>query len=892
MKNRFRQKASALVTTLFVVVVLSTIVMAFMASMSLERKIASSMKNKFQAELAAEAGLNAAMSQISLAMSTNQSFLTGIYTNVTSGFGPVITIGVTNLTDTNQLMPLVSTDTTNLSGFGSNMWVGLTNTLSKRESTNTNDSVDVNVSGSIQVTVNTNLYRAPWVVFSTNSSKTTRYAFFVLDESARINPLLTGANSSLTNSTNWYSGASDLILTNTSGQLFTAAQQSAIWNASNATFTQDTIAQSMASRTNYEKIKHLITASRNPTFDTVPAGFTNVTNRAKFNINNLATNTAFGSSSSARATNLANLIYSNIPTIASRDPSLRGTPANELAYLRRLSASIVDYISDSNALPTAVNGSEPAGQKLTPHVTAISIRYRRIAYDTNSASTTIESQPFLQVWNPYTSTINATGIPVRFEMTNRVRLNFGNGIKTPFANYDATITTNLSIRPNEFVVLEFPSTSQSWSAPTTTNTPFISGNKTDTSDDTFWPTFNFYFNTALVNRQRRADHTYPTSAPNPGTGGLNHFALNFSNANNLYHSSFIPANAGGAGWRSVGDPRSSFLSSYDWVTVATTNQYTTNSYWKGRQNNATNIQKSQDFLSMWRNRDFVRLNASVGNLPLSINQTPAQVSSAFNPSDTNNAISVIRNAPMLSVGELGHIFDPAQADDDLTAPSGGSPVNSYLSGGGRTLRIGQPEFQIASTNTNIWNYSWNTNSSNPTDRAAIQLLDLFSVNPTNASGFPTAIGRINPNTAPLEVLAAVLSGIRVSSDTGAPIASLSNPTNLANIIISNRPYNKSSDFRKFVPMFAVGTNYLPSLGTSVGGGTTNLAVMDRMREEAFGKFVQHLSLQSRTYRIVCIGELLDTKGRPISRAQLESLIYCETNSLGNFTPTIQWKKNL
>ena len=58
MKNRFRKKASALVTTLFVVVVLSTIVMAFMASMSLERKISGSMKNKFQAELAAEAGLN------------------------------------------------------------------------------------------------------------------------------------------------------------------------------------------------------------------------------------------------------------------------------------------------------------------------------------------------------------------------------------------------------------------------------------------------------------------------------------------------------------------------------------------------------------------------------------------------------------------------------------------------------------------------------------------------------------------------------------------------------------------------------------------------------------------------------------------------------------------
>ena len=64
MTNRFRNKASALVTTLFVLVVLSTIVVAFLASMNLERKIAQSTKNKYQAELAAEAGLAEAIGRI------------------------------------------------------------------------------------------------------------------------------------------------------------------------------------------------------------------------------------------------------------------------------------------------------------------------------------------------------------------------------------------------------------------------------------------------------------------------------------------------------------------------------------------------------------------------------------------------------------------------------------------------------------------------------------------------------------------------------------------------------------------------------------------------------------------------------------------------------------
>jgi hypothetical protein len=59
-----RQKASALVTTLFVIVVLSTIVLAFLQSMSLERKISQSIKHKYQAELIADAGLQEALVRI------------------------------------------------------------------------------------------------------------------------------------------------------------------------------------------------------------------------------------------------------------------------------------------------------------------------------------------------------------------------------------------------------------------------------------------------------------------------------------------------------------------------------------------------------------------------------------------------------------------------------------------------------------------------------------------------------------------------------------------------------------------------------------------------------------------------------------------------------------
>jgi Tfp pilus assembly protein PilX len=883
MKNRFRKKASALVTTLFVVVVLSTIVMAFMASMSLERKIASSMKNKFQAELAAEAGLSAAVSQIGLAISTNRAFVTGIFTNTPSGYGPVTIIGSTNLSDTNQIMPLVSTAPTNLVNFGLSTWAGLTNIMSEREGTN---SADLNFNYAIQNLANTNFYRAPWVFFTTNAVGPVRYSYFVLDEHARVNPTLPENVTSMTNTTDWYAGPEDLILTNTSGPLLTSQQQIFLAENGDLTLSDDSIAFGFTNRDGYENLKHLVTTSANPSFDMAPASFTNITTRAKYNINDLATNAIYGTTSSARATNIANLIHTNIPALGTRDPSIGTTTAGQLVYLRRLSASIVDYISDENAPNTLVNGGEPAGQKLTPLVTAISIRYRRTAL--SATSTTIESQAFVQVWNPYTRPISTDGKPIQLVLSNRVKVEFGLTLDQ-LNEYDQTINTATTIQPNEFTVFEFPTISQIFTrvddGSATPNPRFPSDANDRKGDDTYWPVFEFFYNNQLVNTQRRIGVTY-NPVPEPGDqGGLYHANWTFSNTSNRYHSSFITmVSAAANGWRFVGDPRASYLSSYDWDYISAEASYASGTRWKGIQQNVAD--RWQQFDANWINRDYVRANPSTGTAPTGLTQTPAQVATGFSLSDTNNSISVLRNGSMLSIGELGHIFDPAQAADDLTSPFGKTAPSKYVSGGGRTLRIGQPEYQVATTR------SWATNAANTIDRSAIQLLDIFSANPTNSLGYPFAIGRVNPNTAPVEVLAAILAGIRVNSDTGTAAASLANVTNLANTIISNRPYNKFSDFSKFIPMFAAGTNYSPTITTNSGGVTTNLFVMDRMREEAFGKLVQHLTIQSSTYRIVCIGEQLDAAGRSVSRAQSQALVYFERNASGAIIPVIKWKKFL
>ena len=85
-----------------------------------------------------------------------------------------------------------------------------------------------------------------------------------------------------------------------------------------------------------------------------------------------------------------------------------------------------------------MNGGEPAGRDLFPLVAAVAERFRRISIDTNAATTTIESQCFVQIWNPYATEILLSNQTLRFVVRNRMKVNFGTGIATPFDDYDQT----------------------------------------------------------------------------------------------------------------------------------------------------------------------------------------------------------------------------------------------------------------------------------------------------------------------------------------------------------------------------------------------------------------------------------------------------------------------
>jgi hypothetical protein len=202
---------------------------------------------------------------------SNGGFVTGS-TNYAVDHGPLVVIGRTNLVDPTQLMPLVSAPPELLSKFLQADWTNsLENLFADLVGTN---STDLNGrSGIIQSTNDSRLYRATWVaIFSSSGERIGRYAFLVLDENARVNPLIHTGSGSMANSTNWYSGPSDISLTNASAPILTSAEQLGILAASNRLLTPESLAQAFAAKANYDRVKHLLTCANECNVRRDPSG--------------------------------------------------------------------------------------------------------------------------------------------------------------------------------------------------------------------------------------------------------------------------------------------------------------------------------------------------------------------------------------------------------------------------------------------------------------------------------------------------------------------------------------------------------------------------------------------------------------------------------------------
>jgi hypothetical protein len=247
--------------------------------------------------------------------------------------------------------------------------------------------------------------------------------------------------------------------------------------------------------------------------------------------------------------------------------------------------------------------------------------------------------------------------------------------------------------------------------------------------------------------------------------------------------------------------------------------------------------------------------------------------------NATNAPLIVRNGPMQSIGELGHITDPARV-----AGPGGIELSR---GGGRTLRVGQPEYR--------WWYDTNQNRPSRT-WTSWRLADIFtttaasnSATVTNAQGIPTnslgvvrgatntnaAVvtipGLINPNGALRDngaALRAALFGMSFQPLTGSGslgVPGLAGLTANVNSVSTNLLRRLITTTGTDLPANALNPLWergeiselaLLNSGTALAPGVNMRDVFDRGREELVRRSIEMLTTRGSVFSVYAIGETL------------------------------------
>ena len=240
-------------------------------------------------------------------------------------------------------------------------------------------------------------------------------------------------------------------------------------------------------------------------------------------------------------------------------------------------------------------------------------------------------------------------------------------------------------------------------------------------------------------------------------------------------------------------------------------------------------------------------------------------------------INTSTNGTLTNVMELGNIFDPIQWGDpnnpfhprDTAAWMGLSNSATAFNGacGRNTLRIGRPEHQRFAF-TNLGGDLPVPNMG----QSAAAFLDIFC---TTTNGIDDG-GKININTAPRAVLAALAGGITLNSD----------PAKVGNEVNSNMVTaftNGVMKFRQTYPFYS--TSQLPFISrnygdtnwtdtwhtntvfsTNIGCGLKGITELnDQGMEEWFSKIYGLSTVQSRNFRIYVYAQMVNSNNVPYGR---------------------------
>lgn len=407
MTNRFQIKASALVTTLFVLVVLSTIVVAFLTSMNLERKISKSLKTKYQAELVAEAGVQDFLKRLDNIKADgpySAFYVLGSNTN------PYLFLGKRIFSSngtTTKRVPLFSTGVTNfatLTNFDAvflsanavvTQDIDRSGTAVSRTLSNSNDIwCDINKTnarfpsglvGLRNTFTNTNsipLLSANWIYIKDTAGKVVgRYAYWADDECSKLDLRLAGSSNNLTGNHTRSNGSTfnELALTPLTNAPASTNNLTASNLANLLAFTNTSI---QALPLSPQHAQYPIAAAGNLTaaqwqsikpFVTIYSRHDDrsLDGKRRVNLNALVTSTTDAAQIANQTLTIRDAITNNLPKFGERFYSAANgtattpTASHQIAYATRIAANIRDFIDTDNqatiiqADGTAYSGNSP-----------------------------------------------------------------------------------------------------------------------------------------------------------------------------------------------------------------------------------------------------------------------------------------------------------------------------------------------------------------------------------------------------------------------------------------------------------------------------------------------------------------------------------------------------
>lgn len=868
-----RRKASSLVVTLLVIVVLSTIVVAFMQSMAVERLTAKSAGNRLRAEHALKSGLNHAINNIAN-LTTNHTYnVVSVVSNDASYLFIGHPLGGSN---TNTIYsPLFSGGLTQTSSITQLPTIELNPTL--QVATNKPSQFPHHPVPTVS-----------WITIPYTNSDVTRslrfcYSVYDLEGTLDISKVgntngPTGNHSRETNNTTSAIGLFTLFSPTNHNDPGNTIARDIVQNRESL-LTAQSILQFDATQTN---ALASLSANRGVYVEPelIPTGFGyQDEGKPKY-----AINVELDEQASVAVQNISQIIRNNLPDF----DSIRKGGFDRGDYVETVAANIVDY-TDIDNNPTLGPGFR--GVDSYPFVNLIYSRYAWISGNgTIGNPVTIEVQTFVDLWNPSSK---ATSGIVNISVNNSNGLiigllqNFGTESYPDF---------NVNIPPNGHAVINLG----------TTTYQFINGTGvTGVAAPLLWKDMsNNYSTTFTMTWNGNPVDEFRGGARR--TGSNNGSFLNSGQSQRKYQGNAVALDYSIG---QTGDPRASYYID----TFVFDRSYDDNTAWGGRQfsSGINNTNYKEVRFSRWPdpsndgpNYPSVTSELTSGNdaSQAAVESPPPSATSPwFTPNNgrgtwrgfgdgtlptsislptalTNLAPAIISNSGKITnICELGNIYDPSQWRNITNT----NATASVTAGGGYSLRIGQPDFPPFSRQGG----------------RASQLLDLFTVEQIR-----TNAGLVNINTATFDSLRALAAGILFQNNGNLqPSNRTIYPPRSANgkaadrfgeAIISSRPFISSAQMAHMTNSIGF---YFGNL--SQWGSTNESPTMwnDSTRERLFSELLPLVTTRSRNFQIFVSGQVLDKNGKVLSSANGVFHVFFEPDEIGaqtSVTPKIFYESSL